>query len=62
MGSIIFGYKISSAAVSGQKPGSPIDVGVFPISGHNSPPNCIGALACCMYKWSNIKNQWVPYT
>ena len=62
MGTILFGYKISSAGVSGQIAGSPIDVAVFPISGHNTPAKCVGALAMCMYKWSTIQQKWIPYT
>lgn len=62
MGVILFGYKVSSASVSGQKTGSPIDVAVFPISGHKAPANCIGAVACCMYKWNATRQAWIPYT
>jgi hypothetical protein len=60
MGVLIFGYKISSAAASSQIAGDPIDVAVFPISGHTQS-RCIGALAMCMYAWDPHSNKWIPY-
>jgi hypothetical protein len=36
MGAILFGYMLSSANASGQKTGLPVDVAVFPISGHTN--------------------------
>ena len=61
MGQIIFGYKLSSASVSSQKVGQPIDVAVFPISGHLQQTNCAGAMAMCMYAWNYTTSRWVPY-
>lgn len=58
----VFGYMYSSAGVSGQKPGMPIDIVVFPISGHTNPSNYAGAIPLCMFKWNPTKNNWIPFS
>jgi len=60
LGTLIFGYKLSSAAVSAQRVGYPIDVAVFPISCQNQAKGP-GAIAMCMYAWDPQSSKWVPY-
>ena len=56
--SLIGGYRlagVSSSSVYSTSIGNFIG---FPISGHTDS----NVLACCMFKWDAVNNQWTPYT